>query len=741
MQFGSSVVLMMDEISTGLDSAATYDIIKMERSIAKNLRKTVVIALLQPPPEVFDLFDDVMLLNDGYVVYHGPREKANDYFTDMGFVRPSHRDVADYLLDLGTDQQRQYEVGRPDGSAPPRTASEFASIFRKSSIHDEMMAYLEDPHDSVLLKDMDELLHLVPEFHQSFFASTKTLVKRDLTRMSRNMGFYKTHFFNMLMVALLNASVFWQFDPSNPQASLGVLQQFLVLLALMQTAQIPGFLYARAIFYRQRRANFYRSSSCTLGYLLCHLPVALGEAIVLGTTAYWMCGFVASASGFFIFLLMLFLHSTVSMIMCFALSALVSNVHIAKPVAMMGVVTSAVFCGFLITKDQIPDYLIWIFWLNPSAYALRTMVVNQYRNSEFDVCEYGGIVYCEKYGMQVGEYTLSLFAVDSAKGWVWYGIIYIIAVIVVFAWLSSLILEHYRYESTYSPSKGEGKTTKASDVDSTDSYGLVQTPRGGDTKLDIHPDSHRYRITPLTLAFRDLWYSVPDPANPKLELKLLKGISGFARPGTMSALMGSSGAGKTTLMDVIAGRKTGGSIQGEILLNGHPASALAIHRATGYCEQMDIHSEASTFREALTFSAFLRQSSVVPASLKYQSVEECLGILDLHSIADKTIRGSSLEQMKRLTIGVELAAQLSVLFLDEPTSGLDARSAKLVMDGVRKVANSGRTVVCTIHQPSTEAFMLFDSLLLLSMAVRRSFSVIWARVGSIWSSISKLCRV
>ncbi|TMW67912.1 hypothetical protein Poli38472_007584 [Pythium oligandrum] len=166
-------------------------------------------------------------------------------------------------------------------------------------------------------------------------------------------------------------------------------------------------------------------------------------------------------------------------------------------------------------------------------------------------------------------------------------------------------------------------------------------------------------------------------------------------------------------MDVIAGRKTGGKIRGQIMFSGHPATDLVTRRSTGYCEQMDIHSDASTFREALTFSAFLRQDSSVPDSAKYDPVEECLDLLDLRPIADQIIRGSSVEQMKRLTIGVELAAQPSVLFLDEPTSGLDARSAKLVMGGVRKVADTGRTIVCTIHQPSTEVFMLFDSLLLL----------------------------
>ncbi|ETM51056.1 hypothetical protein L914_05008 [Phytophthora nicotianae] len=162
---------------------------------------------------------------------------------------------------------------------------------------------------------------------------------------------------------------------------------------------------------------------------------------------------------------------------------------------------------------------------------------------------------------------------------------------------------------------------------------------------------------PVTIAFKDLWYTVPDPHNSKESIDLLKGISGFAQPGTIIALMGSSGAGKTTLMDVIAGRKTEGKIQGQILLNGHPATDLAIRRSTGYCEQMDVHSMASTFREALTFSAFLRQGANVPDSKKYDSVNECLVLLDMESIADQIIRGASTEQMKRLTIGVELAAQ------------------------------------------------------------------------------------
>ncbi|KAG7376363.1 hypothetical protein PHYBOEH_001596 [Phytophthora boehmeriae] len=148
-------------------------------------------------------------------------------------------------------------------------------------------------------------------------------------------------------------------------------------------------------------------------------------------------------------------------------------------------------------------------------------------------------------------------------------------------------------------------------------------------------------------------------------------------------------------MDVIAGCKTGGKIQGQILLNGHPATDLAIRRSAGYWEQMEIHSESSTIREALAFSAFLRQGPDVPDSYKYDLVNECLNLLDLNPIADQIIRGSSVEQMKRSTIGMELAAQPSVIFLDKPTRDLDARSAKLIMDGVRKTRAARSSVLFT----------------------------------------------
>ena len=199
--------------------------------------------------------------------------------------------------------------------------------------------------------------------------------------------------------------------------------------------------------------------------------------------------------------------------------------------------------------------------------------------------------------------------------------------------------------------------------------------------------------------------------------QLLNNVSGYAKPGTMTALMGSSGAGKTTLLDVLANRKTGGQIKGKILLNGHPSSPATFSRLAGYVEQTDIHSPTATVIEALRFSCHLRLDRSVSTSTKEAFVLEIMELLELEPIAHSMIgykgAGLSTEQAKRLTIGVELVANPAIIFMDEPTSGLDSRAASVVMRAVKNIVATGRTVVCTIHQPSSQLFKLFDNLLLL----------------------------
>ncbi|KAJ1438245.1 P-loop containing nucleoside triphosphate hydrolase [Sesbania bispinosa] len=215
---------------------------------------------------------------------------------------------------------------------------------------------------------------------------------------------------------------------------------------------------------------------------------------------------------------------------------------------------------------------------------------------------------------------------------------------------------------------------------------------------------------PLSLTFDEIRYSVDMPQEMKSQgisedrLELLKGVSGAFRPGVLTALMGVSGAGKTTLLDVLSGRKTSGYIEGSIAISGYPKNQQTFARISGYCEQFDIHSPNVTVYESLLYSAWLRLTPEVDKATRKNA---------LVGLPGET--GLSTEQRKRLTIAVELVANPSIIFMDEPTTGLDARAAAIVMRTVRNTVDTGRTVVCTIHQPSIDIFDAFDELLLLKL--------------------------
>lgn len=200
--------------------------------------------------------------------------------------------------------------------------------------------------------------------------------------------------------------------------------------------------------------------------------------------------------------------------------------------------------------------------------------------------------------------------------------------------------------------------------------------------------------------------------------------------------MGVSGAGKTTLLDVLASRVTIGTISGKILVNGQQRDRF-FQRKTGYAQQQDLHLETSTIREALSFSAILRQPKHIPRHEKLQYVEEILHLLELDEIADAVVGvpgegtldttrrrpyylltttiGLNVEQRKRLTIGVELAAKPELLlFLDEPTSGLDSQTSWSILMLLQKLRDNGQAILCTIHQPSAMLLQQFDRILLLA---------------------------
>jgi ATP-binding cassette subfamily G (WHITE) protein 2 (SNQ2) len=211
--------------------------------------------------------------------------------------------------------------------------------------------------------------------------------------------------------------------------------------------------------------------------------------------------------------------------------------------------------------------------------------------------------------------------------------------------------------------------------------------------------------------WKDVEYTVPYQGG---ERKILNKVNGYAKPGVMVALVGASGAGKTTLLNTLSQRQSTGVVGGEMLVDGKDLGK-GFQRGTGFCEQMDLHDGTATIREALEFSAILRQDKGIPRQEKIEYVDKIIDLLELHDIQDVLVSSLGVEQKKRLTIGVELAAKPSLLlFLDEPTSGLDSNSAYSIVRFLKKLASAGQAIVCTIHQPSSVLIQQFDMILALN---------------------------
>jgi len=229
-------------------------------------------------------------------------------------------------------------------------------------------------------------------------------------------------------------------------------------------------------------------------------------------------------------------------------------------------------------------------------------------------------------------------------------------------------------------------------------------------RLILHPFSYRVSSDHGVFTWEGVNYQVPVSCGAR---QLLSDLYGYVKPGTLTALMGASGAGKTTCLDVLAKRKDIGVVSGDILVDGHPTGS-DFARSTAYAEQMDVHEGTGTVREAMRFSAYLRQPFDVPREEKNAYVEDMIELLELHDFADAIVHSLGSEGRKRLTIGVELASKPELLvFLDEPTSGLDAHSSRNLIRILRRLADQGQAILCTIHQPSSLLFESFDRLLLL----------------------------
>ncbi|XP_027367782.1 pleiotropic drug resistance protein 2-like isoform X3 [Abrus precatorius] len=719
MLVGPAKVFLMDEISTGLDSSTTFQIVKFLRQLVHIMDVTMIISLLQPAPETFNLFDDIILLSEGHIVYQGPRENALNFFESVGFRCPERKGVADFLQEVTSRKdQEQYWFSR---NKPYRYISvpEFVAHFNNSGIGQQLSQELQVPYDrtkthpAALVKDKYGISKL--ELFKSCFAREWLLLKR-----SAFIYIFKTT--QIMIMSLIAMTVFLRSEMGSGQLSdgrkyYGALFFSLNNIMFNGMAELALTIFRLPVFFKQRDLLFYPAWAFALPIWIFRIPLSFVESGLWVVLTYYTIGFAPAASRFFRQLLAFFCVHQMGLSLFRFIAVLGRTLVVANTLATFVILIIFVLGGFIIARDNIEPWMIWGYYASPLMYGQNAVVINEFLDKRWSAPNMDPRVP----EPTVGKALLRARSMFTEDYWYWicigallgFSLLFNTCFIVALSFLNPfgdskpIILEE---ENEKKGTTEEKKNTPGSSISKADT--------GATKKGMVLP------FRPLSLAFDHVNYYVNMPTEMKKQgfedsrLQLLRDCSGAFRPGVLTALVGVTGAGKTTLMDVLAGRKTGGYVEGSISISGYPKNQATFARITGYCEQNDIHSPNITVYESVVFSSWLRLGKEVKRETRKMFVEEVMNLVELHPVRNflvglPGIDGLSTEQRKRLTIAVELVANPSIIFMDEPTSGLDARAAAIVMRTVRNTADTGRTIVCTIHQPSIDIFEAFDELLLM----------------------------
>ncbi|XP_014622990.1 pleiotropic drug resistance protein 2 isoform X2 [Glycine max] len=749
MLVGPAKAFFMDEISTGLDSSTTFQIVRFMRQMVHIMDVTMIISLLQPAPETYDLFDDIILLSEGKIVYQGPRESVLHFFRSVGFKCPERKGVADFLQEVTSKKDQEQYWFRRDIPYQYVTVPEFVAHFNNYSIGQQLSEKIQVPYDP---NESHRAALVKEKYGLSKWELFKACFSREWLLMKRNYFVYIFKTCQITILAIITMTVFFRTEMKHGQLEgagkyYGALFFSLINVMFNGVAELAMTINRLPVFYKQRDFLFYPAWAFALPIWVLRVPLSLLESGLWIILTYYTIGFAPAASRFFRQLLAFFCVNQMALSLFRFIAAVGRIKVVASTLGSFTLLVVFVLSGFTVSRNDIEPWMIWCYYGSPMMYGQNAIAINEFLDKRWSAHNIDPRIP----EPTVGKAFLRARGIFTKDYWYWisvgaligFSLLFNICFILALTYLnpfgnskSIIVEEEDQKKSTFGSSSVDKMATEATTEKSSTSIAnsfegidmeVRNTAHGSNPKAEENTKSKKGMVLPfqpLSLVFQDVNYYINMPHEMKKQgieenrLQLLRDISGAFRPGILTALVGVSGAGKTTLMDVLAGRKTGGYIEGSISISGYPKKQATFPRISGYCEQNDIHSPNVTVYESLVFSAWLRLSNDVNKETQKMFIEEILELVELHPVRHfivglPGISGLSTEQRKRLTIAVELVANPSIIFMDEPTTGLDARAAAVVMRTVRNTVDTGRTVVCTIHQPSIDIFENFDELLLM----------------------------
>ncbi|KAJ2986020.1 hypothetical protein NUW58_g5230 [Xylaria curta] len=711
---GDSIFQCWDNSTRGLDSVNALDFVKTLRRRTSESRSVAIVTLYQASEEIYNLFDKVTVLHAGHQIYFGATQNARQYFNDLGFITPARCTTSEFLTSVTRPLSLRPKTTQ--GLWPPTSPEAFAGAWKATIEYKTLLEQIADynriypvAHDKSLLSMRQNLKGEVAKrspYVLSVVKQTSLCINRGFLRLRHNIKVPLSTIAGNFVTSLILGSMFYNMqEDTNSFFGRGVLLFFTSLVNTTLAAFESVALWDdRPIIEKHVQYGFYRAFTEAVASFVCDLP----NKIVLTS-----------------------------------IGAMSRTLAGSQPPGAVLVMLLTIYSGFVVPFPDMRPWLQWFSYINPVYYAFEAMVINEFSGREFDCSDFiprtgrdSSHFICSSTGAVRGsmfvygdDYIAAAFTFKAEHLWRNLGIL--VALFSLFAFTYLLASEFITmlpprsdvllFQKDRVPLPQDRRDEESGPNSLTGPAKLeADSEKPDDNVLEASGGAH--------LMWSGLTYKVKEKNKDKV---ILNNIDGWVQPGTLTALMvsnysciintwacangveGPSGAGKTSLLNVLAERTTIGVVSGEVIVDNRYQN-VAFARKIGYAQQDDIHLPTASVREVLEFSALLRQPEIYSKEEKLTYVDHVIDLLDMQGFQHAVISRLNVEQKKRVTIATELAARPELLlFLDEPTSGLDSDSSWSFCTLLRRLTNSGQAILCTIHQPSGPLLTLFDRLVFL----------------------------
>jgi ATP-binding cassette, subfamily G (WHITE), member 2, PDR len=571
------------------------------------------VAIYQASQAIYDIFDKATVLYGGRQIYFGRADAAKSYFERQGWYCPPRQTTGDFLTSVTNPLERKARDGM--AGKVPRTPEDFERFWLESPEYSVLQAEISEYEQAFPIgkegegitqlreaKKRDQAKHVRPKSPYVISVATqiKLTTKRAYQRIWNDLTATLIGPLTNIIAALIIGSVFY--GSENNTAGLGskgsVLFMAILMNALSAIAEITTLYSQRPIVEKHASYAFYHPATEAIAGVVADIPIKFLTAVVFNVVLYFMAGLRREPGPFFLYFLVTFVSTFVMSAIFRTMAAMTKTVSQAMTLAGVMVLALVIYTGFVIAVPQMRPWFGWIRYINPIFYAFEILIANEFHGRQIPCANIvpaynppvGNSWVCTTLGAIPGQsfvngddYIAVNYQYYYSHVWRNFGILigFLVFFMIVYFAASELnsstasTAEALVFRRGFVPKHlqaGDGHGRQ-------DEEGQSQV----DDKVQGDEDMNVTGIEPQRdiFSWKDVVYDIEIKGESR---RLLDHVSGWVKPGTLTALMGVSGAGKTTLLDVLAKRTSMGVITGDMLVNGKPLD-LSFQRKTGYVQQ------------------------------------------------------------------------------------------------------------------------------------------------------------